>query len=269
MEIAVQNRSGSLISRLLTGILQVVSVLLCKIRRVRFPERKLGSPWFISRYRIEFCMELLEPESLLHVRNIIRPGMKVIDIGAHLGYYTRLLSRLAGPAGKVYAFEASPENFEILMTNLKSWHTKNVTAYNNAASDENRTVDLHVSPGHSNHSLVAGYTPSEQTVPVQAVCLDDLLANEKMDFVKIDVEGHELRVLNGMRKLIAASPKFMMLVEYNPIALAKACPSPTMMLDLLTELGFQYHAILEDGSLGAVPEGTKTYNLLCTKQLGL
>ena len=262
----IQNHPKSPISRLSTITIYMLSSLLCKIRGIKFPQRTIGSLWFVHRYRFEFCMNWLEPESILWVRRLVKPDMNVIDVGAHIGYYTKNFSHLTGPAGRVFAIEPSPENFGVLVDNLKSWGRNNVTAYNNAASDRSGMVNLHISPGHSNHSLVAGYTPAEKTIPIQALRLDDLLPEQKIDFIKIDVEGYEPHVINGMRNLIRASEDIVMLVEYNRVALAKDNPSPQSLLDLLTKLGFQYQAILEDGYLGEIPEEIQTVNLLCTQK---
>ncbi len=254
-----------LINRVVLLVFKTMAYLLRKLKRIEFPQRSIGGTWWISRYQIEFCMGWLEPESIAWVKKLIKPDMTVIDIGAHLGYYTDLFSRLAGAYGKVYALEVSPENFPLLVKNLKSRNRFNVTTYQYPASDRSGVVNLHVSPGHSNHSLVAGYTPSEKTIAVEAVRLDDLLPTQSINFIKIDVEGHEPHVLKGMQGLIQRSRNVVLLVEYNPVALSKEYASPQVLLNLLVELGLEYQAILDDGSLGKLPEGNETINLLCTK----
>lgn len=253
------NRGIRLFFRILAGA-------LCSVKRVDFPTRKTGEDWNISLYQIEFCMGWLEPESLIHVRNLVRPGMSVLDIGAHIGYYTDILSRLVKAEGRVHAIEASPENFPILKRNLAAKNRHNVTVHHAAVSDRSGMIKLYVSPGHSNHSVVAGYTDSHETVDVQSVRLDEFFPNQVFDFIKMDVEGHEPHVLDGMRELIKRSPSLTMLIEYNPIALSKVHPSPKILLDLLTELGIEYQAVLIDGSLGNIPNGMETVNLLCWKK---
>jgi FkbM family methyltransferase len=169
------------------------------------------------------------------------------------------------PNGKVHAFEASPENYPLLTQNMNASQRTNVIPHYCALSDKNETVNLYVSPGHSNHSLVSGYTQAEKVIPIQAMRLDDVLTGETIDFLKMDVEGSEPRVLNGMRQLIQSSKDIVMIVEYNRTALGKGYPSPQILLDLLTELGFDYKAILDDGSLGDIPDDPKPFNLLCTR----
>jgi FkbM family methyltransferase len=246
--------------------LWLTSVTLQFAKRVKFPKRTLGSRFWIYQWRVEYLMGWWEHETTPWVRKLVKPGMTVIDIGAHIGYYSDLFSQLAQTHGRVHAFEASPENYPILVRNMEARRRTNVTAHHRALSDENGYVDLYVSPGHSNHSLVKGYTQAEKTVKVEAVRLDDYLPDLKMDFLKMDVEGSEPRVLNGMRRIINASPNLVMIVEYNRTSLGAGYPSPQILLDLLTELGFEYQAILDDGSLGEIPDDHKTYNLLCTRK---
>ncbi|MDX1463931.1 MAG: FkbM family methyltransferase, partial [Marinirhabdus sp.] len=259
-----------LLVRTVENILCISSFILSHFKKIQFPKRTLGSRFWIYQWRVEFLMEWWEYETTPWVRKFVKPGMTVLDIGAHIGYYTDLFSRLVQSHGKVYAFEASPENYPILINNLAARRRTNVVAHHRALSDQNGVLNLYVSPGHSNHSLVEGYTEAEETVPVQAVRLDDFLPGEKIDFLKMDVEGSEPRVLEGMRKIIQASEDLIMLVEYNYVALGNAYSSPQVLLDLLTELGYQYKAILDDGSLGDIPiekENLKlSLNLLCTRK---
>jgi FkbM family methyltransferase len=248
------------------NILHLTSIVLSRFKHIHFPQRVLGTRFWIWRWRVEFLMGWMEYETMPWVKKYIKHGMTVVDIGAHIGYYTDIFSRLTKSHGKVFAFDASPENYPLLTRNIEERNRDNVIAFHRAVSDQNGIVQLYVSPGHTNHSLVAGFTQAEKTVSVESVRLDDFLDVERIDFVKMDVEGSEVRVLNGMRRLIQASKGLVMIVEYNRIALGKAYPSPQILLDLLTELGFEYHAILSDGSLGAIPEDTKTINLLCVSK---
>ena len=68
-------------------------------------------------------MDWFEWESLVWVRRLVRPGMTVLDLGAHIGYYTRIFSRWSVPSGTVLAFEPNPENLEVLRRNLSGPRT--------------------------------------------------------------------------------------------------------------------------------------------------
>ncbi|HAV77203.1 MAG TPA: hypothetical protein DCX53_07605 [Anaerolineae bacterium] len=263
--------STNLLARLVLNVIEntlcLASVLLSKGKRIKFPSRTLGSRFWVCQWRVEYLMGWWEYETTPWVRKYVRPGMTVVDIGAHIGYYTDLFSRLVQSHGKVYAFEASPENYPILVNNMDARRRYNVIAIDRAVSDQNTVQDLYVSPGHSNHSLVEGRSNETQgKIPIQAVRLEDYLTVDKIDFIKMDVEGAEPRVLEGMRKLIKSSPNLVMVVEYNQIVLSKAYSSPQILLNTLSDLGFEYKAILEDGSLGDIPSDTKTINLLCIRK---
>lgn len=85
-------------------------------------------------------------------KKILRPGMTVVDVGAHIGYYTRLFARLVGPHGKVYAFEPHPDNFAILQRNVRKF--KNVVPVQAAVLDKEGEISLYESSiGTASHSL--------------------------------------------------------------------------------------------------------------------
>jgi hypothetical protein len=86
----------------------------------------------------------------------------------------------------------------------------------------------------------------------------------QVDFIKVDVEGFEIEVLNGMRGIIAKSPNLHMLVEYNARALRAGCVAPIDLLTLIESLGFEVRRILPDGSLSKnISDKSETFNVLC------
>ena len=133
----------------------------------------------------------------------------------------RLAERDVGPTGKVNSFESLPVNCTVLVRNLRDSKYANVVPVHAALSDESGQAQLYVSPGHSNHSLNPGYTDYQDTINVPAMSADDylnILVNPRVDFVKMDVEGSEIRVSKGMERTIAHSPKEISLdgVLVNP-----------------------------------------------------
>lgn len=241
--------------------------LLMRIQHVQFPARQLGGEEWVYQWRLSFLTNTLEKESLGWCRKLIRPGMVAVDVGAHIGYYTRIFSHLVGNSGRVFSFEPSSENFPVLLKNLSKGRYKNVTAFNKAVGAENMLGTLFVSPGHSNHSLNAGFTESIGQEQVEIVPLDLVLSQwgiSQVDFIKVDVEGSEIRVLSGMRGIIAQSPNLHMLVEYNASALRAGSFSPMDLPLLIESLGFEVQFILPDGSLSTdIPDTPETFNMLC------
>src|ERR1051326_4399342 len=94
--------------------------LLSRLRSLELAPRGTGGWRWLWQLKFEVLMEWFEWESLVWARRLVRPGMTVFDLGAHVGYYSRFLSKLVGPAGVVYAFEPNPENRAALRKNLRA-----------------------------------------------------------------------------------------------------------------------------------------------------
>jgi FkbM family methyltransferase len=256
------------------GVTQGVRVLR-HVRSLEFPSRGTGGWWWLWRWKFEFLMNWFEWQSLGWARRLIRPGMTVLDLGAHVGYYSRFLSRLVGAKGKVYAFEASPENQAVLRRNLDSPRYNNVEVVPSAISDHEGTMKLFVSPGHSNHSLIQGFTPADDVLEIPTVSVDGFAAQRGIpviDFIKMDIEGAETMALNGMRETIRKSPQLALLAECNPLALRTAGTTPAEYMQLIEDIGLTPLAILDDASLGPLPDVASIeasislyVNLLCVK----
>lgn len=239
--------------------------------KVRFPERVTGGDWWVCRWRLNFLLGWNEAESVALCYKFIRPGMAVLDIGAHLGYYTRIFSRLVGKEGIVYAFEPCPENIPVLKYNLSHRRYRNVKIVEKAVSSQNGTATLFVSPGHSMHSLNSGYTEEQGRIDVETIALDDFLLESQANqvgFVKIDVEGAEPLVFQGMQQIVRRSPRLAMLVEYNPDALRAGGFEPMQMLADLSAMGFAFQRVFADGSLGTLDASCDDLvNLLCVRSM--
>ncbi len=155
-----------------------------------------------------------EPEVQEALAELIKPGQTVYDVGANIGFFTILCSRLVGPQGRVYAFEPIPQNLATLRHNVTLNALSNVTIVEKALSSSTGTAEMFVSPWSAFHSLnVEGATkqddhgPQVGEVTVQTVTLDEFVQGEGVrapDLVKIDVEGAELIVLGGMRETLRA-----------------------------------------------------------------
>jgi hypothetical protein len=129
-------------------ILKIVTMVLAKTNGFIFP-RVWEWKWEFKR---DMLLELYERETVVLCRRMIKPGMTTLDIGAHIGYFTRLFSMLVGTEGKVYAFEPHPENFCLLQTNISRF--ANVILSNKAISDANGVTHLFMSNANSgSHSL--------------------------------------------------------------------------------------------------------------------
>lgn len=224
-------------------------------------------------FRLELLTEQHESETRRLLQRLAAPGMIALDIGAHIGYHTRLLARHVGGSGRVIAFEPHPSTFQALRHNTRQ--LPQVTALPLAAAEAAGRADLHdylmMSASGSlryDEALArqqrarmgaddvaprgrGDFEP--QRYPVRTVAIDDCLAQlgiARVDLVKMDIEGAELAALRGMRRAIADSPGLALVMEYNPSALAAFGHEPAAALEEARGLGFaRVEAIGADGTL--------------------
>ncbi|HLA63333.1 MAG TPA: FkbM family methyltransferase [Rhodothermales bacterium] len=131
------------------------------------------------------------------MRAVLRPGAVVADVGANVGYYTRLAAHLVGPTGAVHAFEPTPHAYRLLELNAADLPC--VQAHRLALSDHDGETTIYVRASGDLSSLAGG--DGAEAVPVRVARLDTALAGvERLDFLKVDVEGFEPEVLRGAQR---------------------------------------------------------------------
>ncbi len=141
----------------------------------------------------------------------VQPGQVVLDIGANIGFHTLPLGELVGPSGKVYAVEADLDNVVYLQTSLVENAAKNVTLFPVAASDGIGVIET--AESLNTNSVFSRLASGEGNKVAVTVRLDDIIS-DKVDFIKIDIEGAELLACMGMERIIASGPK--VLSEFSP-----------------------------------------------------
>lgn len=138
------------------------------------------------------------------IDTFLREGDWALDIGANVGHYALRMSQVVGPSGRVIAVEPVPETFALLASNARLFPYRNVTLLNVAASDRTAAVDMAIPAfdvGLLNY-YQAHLTAGEGALGVLTMPVDALHLPGKVGLVKVDVEGHELPVLKGMRSLL-------------------------------------------------------------------
>lgn len=170
------------------------------------------------------------------VAAFLQPGMTVVDAGANVGIYTIMASALVGAAGQVYAFEPGQLTFERLQRNLGLNQCPNVVATRAALSNTHDQMVLRTDPNHpvlDGHRFVQPMRditiPASTDEIVECQMLDDYLLS--CDFLKIDVEGAELAVLQGAEKTLARAVDITILLECTQ--------NRGQVRDLLARHGFQ------------------------------
>lgn len=195
--------------------------------------------------------EVFEPAVIAALRDVVKPGMTVLDVGANLGYHTLLASKLVGPAGKVVAVEPEATNLEYLALNLKENACANVTVLPYAAGEAASSMTLYLSPSsRSGHSLL----PTDggtKTQTVEVAALDDVVPPAlQPDVVKMDIEGAEAMALRGMKRLVADPRLKAIVIECNPDHLSKQGTTAERFLQGLRGSGFVFTALDRDNWLG-------------------
>jgi FkbM family methyltransferase len=155
-----------------------------------------------------------EPEVVKTLTEAVQPGSCAVDIGAHIGFYTLVLSRLVGAKGTVISFEPMPETFNVLVENIRLNQCGQVQTINKAVMDRSCELRVGVSsqdPLPGSASVISG--SASDTLNVQAVSLDDFMQEqpEKADFIKMDVEGAESLVLVGAKRTVEATHPNMLI----------------------------------------------------------
>lgn len=219
-------------------------------------------------FRFELLTSRHEPDTLRIIRQRAKQGMVVLDIGAHVGYYSRHFSHLIGHTGKCFAFEPHPRTFSLLSRNMQ--HFENIEPVQAAVADTAGTAELYdylvmSASGSLNFDenlrnlqksqltqtdvapRVASDFPLEKYA-VNTLVIDDFLVEkgiEVVDLIKMDIEGAEIGALRGLRATIERSPDLMLVMEYNPRALEAFGHDPASALQEVAKLGFTRMQIIE------------------------
>jgi FkbM family methyltransferase len=172
---------------------------------------------------------------------IVRPGMHVVDVGANVGLYTVLFSRLVGESGKVTAIEPDPVLFEALKTTCRLNSLTNVKPYNVAAGATSGAGVFSQSLLHSGDGRMGQWPASDlrRSVDVRVATIDEIAAGGRVDFIKIDVQGWEGEVIKGMHQVLTSNPAVQICFEYWPSGLRAAGFDPKALLAALENYGFQ------------------------------
>jgi FkbM family methyltransferase len=172
-----------------------------------------------------------EPEIVRLFERYLKPGMTFVDIGAHVGQYTLIASNLVGPSGQVHSFEPDPQTYAWLDSNITRNKLTNVTTNQAVLSDVPGKLEFFLSQvgDVGSNSLRPPNNFSGHTVEVRCLTIDGYLADrgvEKVDLLKIDVEGAEGPALTGGRCSAAAIVRFSSASSRNNARSHSTAPAP-------------------------------------------
>jgi FkbM family methyltransferase len=210
-------------------------------------------------------------------KNSINKGDIIIDIGANIGYYTLLFARLAGNVGKVYAFEPDPRNYTLLEKNIRTNNHMNVKLEKMAVSDKKTKSKLYLKDSGVGSSINNSNIDKVDEIDIDTISLDDYFKDNSInpDFIKIDIEGHELNALKGMKSFLQLNNKVQIMVEYNPLTKNYFNSDPMDSLNFLAEFGFKFRDLnsnsqifLNSNQVTKKYQNTKNVtNFICVKKL--
>ena len=156
-----------------------------------------------------------EEKETFAVKEVVKAGFVVFDVGANIGYYTLLMSKLVGPSGQVHCFEPTAYAFDRLQKNINintGLSTSSIKLNKNALASH---TDKRVDSLESRFSLK--YLANDDEEIIEFITMDDYCENEgieRLDFIKIDVDGYDLDIIEGGRSVFN---------KYKPIVMAEIC----------------------------------------------
>jgi FkbM family methyltransferase len=201
-----------------------------------------------------------EPDISHWILERLTSGATFIDIGANVGYYSLLASTRVGPSGRVVAIEAAPLNYGNLLRNISINYLRNIRAVNVACWRCEDSLDLFCGPpSHSGITTVipdfAANRGCEVFQKIQARPLASILTHEEATLarlVKIDVEGAEPEVIEGMKPLLNEFPESVeFIIEINPDQIASSGKTVETVLAPFLEGGFHVYQISNNYSPGS------------------
>ena len=186
----------------------------------------------------DFWLGTYEPEMQSALGELIKPGMTVYDVGANIGYVTLMLAKLTGSQGKVFAFEALPDNVERLHRNVElNGFNERVSIFPGAVAANAGEVKflVHQSGGMGKAAGSAGRDEHYlREITVASISLDEFvytLGNLPPQAVKMDIEGGEVMALPGMKRVLSEARPLMLMELHGP-------ESARAAWDVLTSAGY-------------------------------
>ena len=210
-------------------------------------------------------------------KHFVKKDMTVVDVGAHIGYYTILASKMVGDNGIVWAFEPEPRNLINLEANVELNMCSNVQLVKKAVSDKNGNAKLYITKDASGEcGLIEVKHRPKTTIDVETVTLDSIIGDISVDVIKIDVEGGEMGLLLGAGKLLIMNQGIKMFIELWKIGIEESGYSCIDCWNILEQYGFQYIYLIDEmkqkvkridmDNLLDYIQKAEGVNLLCSKE---
>lgn len=218
-----------------------------------------------------------EFESELFKKNI-KEGDIILDVGAHIGYYTLIASKYVGKNGQVFAFEPDSKNFGLLEKNIKENKLKNVILVNKPVTRKGGKIKLYLNKKNTGDHRIYNSKDGRESIVINSVSLDDFFKDfkKRISLIKMDIQGAELEAISGGLSLIKNNPNIKIFIEFWPMGLKLNHSQPYKLLELLNNLRFKFYQIDEEDKkieiinpsklLKLYPSNSENYtNLYCVR----
>lgn len=155
---------------------------------------------------------IFEESSTQIIKQLVKKGNVVLDIGANIGYYSVLFSKLVGYTGKVFCFEPTEHYSNVLKMNLEANNIQNTDIFKIGLSNKNQELEIQIGNSSATLHPIENQVSTKKEL-IKLTTLDEFIKHhhlQKIDFVKIDIDGHEPLFFEGAQKTLD---------KYNPIVL--------------------------------------------------
>ncbi len=214
------------------------------------------------------------PERVELATRQIDPQRDVLDIGANIGLYTIVFSKVISSGHKVFSVEPTPRALELLHRNIKrNGCAESVIVFEGVATDAKGSCRLNVIPGMEQYSSLGELVHSSiqgklyQSIEVRGDTIDNMVAQFGLvpGFIKVDTEGAEYLVFRGAMYTLEKH-KPVIWFELSDLLLSSLGHTSRMVIGLLEEIGYEIRDALNptapitdpfDGEILAIPRGTK------------
>lgn len=215
---------------------------------------KAGQPFFVNTEDRNLTPWIImggtwESNVDLPLLTYAQPGMKILDIGAHIGYYTVKLGTKAGHAGRVMAFEPNPKVNRVCLENIKiNGLTGMTTLHKFALGDKAGNATLTFSSSNMTSANLLGDQDADFSVGVGVFRLDEVVPEEmSVDLIKLDAEGYEAKILEGAKSVLARSPQCAIMIELGLERWERSTPLENLLS--VCGGGKVAYAVREDGTV--------------------
>jgi FkbM family methyltransferase len=192
-----------------------------------------------------FFNGVFEPVEVSILQNVLRPGMRFVDVGANRGYFSILAAVAVGPTGRVLALEPDPRLYDVLVQALAQSRLSQVTALPIAAAARSASVNLlgfEEGGGNFGVSRISDSASGDATIfTVAARALDDVLDEYELpeiDLLKMDIEGYEGFALSGLTRALTEKRVHRLLIEFHPSDLASHGHETRTLVEQLADSGY-------------------------------